>query len=103
MFYLEVCFHAMSRKWTYDSLEDAQIQLDLLAPKIGKSLYDCNEKNKQEATHLIKSKCGDGYVVLSQISSAGIIVEEEWNKSVDLLDKRNMNRARRWKEAGLRE
>ena len=102
MYFLEVSFQGTNttRRWVYDSFEEAQEQLNLLAPKIGKDPYNTREKD-EDRVHTIKSKCGDGVVVPRLIVCAGITIDTEWKKARDRQNQEWLELAKKCKAEGI--
>lgn len=66
--------HGIIKRIAFETMEQAQIELDKLKPLLGKDPYD-KWRNKEigDTTHTINAPAGEQVIVLHKISSVGLV------------------------------
>lgn len=80
--------HGIIKRIAFETMEQAQVELDKLKPLLGKDPYD-KWRNKEDGntTHIINSPVGEQIIVLHKVSSAGIVDGiKSWEITKDLDD-----------------
>jgi hypothetical protein len=99
--------HGIIKRIVFETMEQAQVELDKLKPLLGYDHYDrfVNDKNKGPKTHTISAPCGETVVVLHKVSSAGLIdgvKSYEISKDLDeLATRRKVSSEQLEKQLGL--
>lgn len=80
-------------------MEQAQAELNKFKTKIGKDQYGRNYR-EDEDIHSINAPCGEQVILLSKVSSAGLIDSKMSYELAKDIDDLNIERKSKYKEAG---
>lgn len=80
--------HGIIKRIVFETMEQAQAELDNLKDKLGKDVYGRNY-TREDSTHIINSPCGETVIVCHKVSSAGLadpVKTAEITKDLDDID-----------------
>ena len=93
--------HGIIKRLCFETMEQAQIELDKLKPLLGKDPLDRwkNDKEEKDVTHTINAPCGECVIVCHKVSSAGLVDAAKQAEISEDLDDLEIARRKKYKEA----